>query len=109
MKYILIIKVDTNDADYVENSQEVSLDQLEELRPVFKAIKNSKKRHNWNVSEYRHSDEESPQEMYVNVLTEDQIDLMNEMTPATENGFHSIISIKLLTVLEEETLFERGA
>jgi hypothetical protein len=100
MKKILIIKADTNDADYVEESNEITDDELRDILPVIEAIKKYKGPHNW--PEYEYSDE-SPFDIYPQ-LTEDQIEAFSGLTPTGEYGIHTIESIRLLTILDDQNL-----
>lgn len=95
MKIMLYIKADTNDGDYVTTFEEVTKEQIEELRPIVNAIKNCKSSHNWGSGEFC-SDEESPENIYKGILTEDQIELMEEYVPCGEHGVHTIDVIKLI-------------
>lgn len=105
MKYIVIVKADTNDADYVENSCEILKEDIEDLYLIAKAIENCKGRHNWETDD--HSYECTPEKLYVDtgILTEEQVDWFNEyFTPYSEYGIHTIESITLLEVVKETQL-----
>lgn len=129
-KYLLV-ESDHNDADYMSRLEPISDEDLETLRPVFKAIKNFKPytnyydqkqhdikgtvkkvishhRHNWPRGEYCYRPdmgEKSVEEIYPN-LTEDQIGLFEEeFLETSENGdVHTVESIRLLTVTEDKKL-----
>lgn len=90
--YLLIITADENDADYV--TEENSIDDtfnFERLEKVANAIKESKQRHNWDENPGR--DNKCPEELYKNILTEEEIDWFDELIPHNENGIHTIKSI----------------
>ncbi len=108
MKKVIVVKADMNDADYIEASCEINETLLAELRPVFEAIKEYSKvplrgyasSHNWETSEYGRNG--GPKELYAGILTSHQIDLMNDYVPYGECGVHTIKSIKILTIADEE-------
>lgn len=101
MKKYIVIEADINDADYITEFSVITDEDLNLLRPVIEVIKNCKQRPNWPDSDYSN---ESPYELYEDVLTKEQIDLMRDYIPHGENGIHTIESIKVLTVSEEENL-----
>jgi hypothetical protein len=106
MKQILIIKGDTNDADYITRETELegwAKEQLPIIRKVAEAIKNSDGPHNWGVSEYCDSCER-PEYHYEDILTEDDIEIFDEFIPWGQHGIHSIESIRILTIANEEQL-----
>ncbi len=102
MKLYLEVVGDTNDADYISERTEITEDQLELIKPVIKAIKNSKIRHNWATSEYAR--EPHPSEMYKDVVTEDQIEEFEQYVPHGEHGIHTIKSITLLQAEETKLI-----
>src|SRR4051812_22018629 len=102
MKY-LVIKVDTNDADYLTANIKVTDKQLKLLQPLIKAIKgfkpyftksNSgtpwKHNSNWPTGEYGCREdlgEKTTEELYVDtgLCTQEAHDLMVELVPTGEN------------------------
>ena len=112
----IIIKVDTNDGDYVEKVSSISEENLNTIKPVIEAIKNFKpyegvKRdygkfdawmhsHNFPTFEVRRDlGEKNSQELYGHI---EGYDIFMDFVPYTE--FHSIESITILNVIEEESL-----
>jgi hypothetical protein len=68
----LYIKGDTNDADYVSSTNNISLEEFGKILPVIKKIIGYKERHNWeNVSKYLSSDEVILIEDYMPIIGED--------------------------------------
>ena len=96
-KYILI-EADTNDADYISNVNPISDEDIEILRPIIEVIKNCKQRHNWTTSECNN---DSPNKLYKDLLTVDQIDIFSEYAPYGEYGIHTIESIEIIQKLEK--------
>lgn len=86
MKKILIIKADTNDADYVHRITKVTDKQLEKIQPVIDAIRAQEKRFNW--PEY----EGSVNEKYKDIDPK-LIEIFSEYVPSWEHGVHSIDEI----------------
>jgi hypothetical protein len=118
-KFKLIIKADTNDADYIHSVHDVTTEELTELIPIFNAIKNFKPYttgghgksrwthdHNWPEGEYGYRPdlgEKSPEEIYSGVLTTDQIELFGEYKPSgSEGGIHDIVSISVLEYINQK-------
>lgn len=102
MKYIVIVKINTYDADYIENYYEISEEDIEKLYPIVKAIENCKERHNWEVGDL--SNGYTPEFLYVEtgILTKEQVDWFNDhLTLYREYGMHTIESITLLEVVNE--------
>ena len=104
MQQYIIIKGDTNDADYTTAISKITNEQLAEIQPVIDAIIAKKKthpwEHNWPIYEYA---DESPKDLYPQ-LTEDQIAIFEE--GFVPSGIHSIDSIKVWQVAEEKTFLE---
>lgn len=119
MKTLIIVKADTNDADYVHKITDwdnhlkqwkkwVKQDcphNLETFRKIGQVIKESKQGHNWNTSDYINKDEKVPEELYRDVLNKDEIAWFDEnFIPSGEHGIHTIKSIIILEVGSEENL-----
>jgi hypothetical protein len=115
-KLKLIIVVDQNDGDWNTRISGITEKQLEELLPVFAAIKAFEPykgddvtwqhlhSHNWPTGEYAPREdlgEKPPEKIYEGVLTEEQCEMFSEFCPYGEYGFHSIEEIKVLKVAEE--------
>ncbi len=105
-KYLLII-TDTNDADYDTIFQKMLYDDQEEcVRRVANAVLKMTEQqkgwfHNWPLSEYSDS---TPQELYKDLLSEDDIEYFNDMGIHYET--HTIKTIKIIDVVGEEVLFD---
>jgi len=97
----LIIEADTNDADYVHSVNKISDAQLEKLKPIIKIIKKCKSKHNWPASDFVDG---NVNELYKDLLTEDQIDLFNNLCPYFEGGIHTISCIRLFDVTKVRDL-----
>lgn len=115
-KLYLLVTVDTNDADYVSNYAEVTLDKLEILKPLFKAIKKFKPyktttkpnlnwthRHNFPFGEVLRDDlgEKSVEELYSKFPEALEL-FLDEYLPTDFQGCcHTITEIKLVTITED--------
>jgi hypothetical protein len=121
MKYYINVTADTNDADYISEMNEISDEQLELIRPVIKAIKNFKpyKGKSRSGSDWNHENnfptgdcyrldlgEKDAEEIYVKsgIVTQEQFDVFMEFVPSNEYGIHTIESVHLYHVTEEENL-----
>lgn len=102
MKKMLFIVADTNDADYVTGEYDITNNkELEELvRRVIPVIKKVE-RHNWTSHEYI---DQTPKDLYEGKLSDEDIDWFDEIVPRNEIGLHTIISIKIRIITEEEDL-----
>ena len=118
MKKYIIVKADTNDADYVTKKSEITDEQIEQIKPIIAALQFRRDKlnedshknwnqwlHNWETSEYGRLGD--PHKMYVEtgILTEEQVQIFDEYVPYGEYGVHTIESIEILVVAEEEKLF----
>lgn len=104
MKRIVIIEGDTNDADYTTREEILNEKDIELLKKICDALKNTKNIDycNWGIGEYC-DEEECPHVVYKNILTEEEIEEFNENYCPYD--IHSIESIRVLTISEEEVLF----
>lgn len=103
MKKYVIIKADYNDADYVTEQSLVDDDDIELIKKVAECIK--LKNNKWNTFYRREKD--YPQNTYKDVLTEKEVERFNQFVPNGgdyEGGIHTIESIKIITVADEEIL-----
>lgn len=121
----LVVEVDTNDADYDSQTTKITDEQLTRFKPLFEGIKNfhpykamdNQKwsdhhmefihNHNWPMGEAQREDlgEKSPREIYSGVVDEKTfLDFEEDFIPYPEYGFHTIESIKVITVVNEEKL-----
>lgn len=101
MKLYIEIKADTNDADYVTQRTEINEEELENLLPIIEVVKNIGIDHNWPAHEHLGY---SLDKTYQGLLSEEQLTWFNGFVPCGEYGVHSIDSIKILTIIEEEEL-----
>jgi len=116
MKKFIVIKADTNDADYIYGKEPITDEEIEAIKPVIEQLKARKEKlledwaknynewsHNWETGE--HTFTRNPTEMYVNtgLLTQEQVDLFDRFVPYGEYGVHTIESVEI--VHEGEKLF----
>lgn len=101
-EYLLIIVGDENDADYI--TEITSVDEtfdFERLEKISKTVQRSKQSHNW----MQNSDELDPYDLYKNILTDEEIDWLEEFIPQSEDGIHTIKSITLYEVGSTKQIF----
>ena len=97
MRYLLCIEADSNDADYVTKTTEITESELKEIMPMIEAIKAVKKKknacssHNYPTQECVHGDD-SAENMYGDV---DGYEAFNEFVPSSEYGIHTITSVEV--------------
>jgi len=120
MIYEIMIRVDTNDADYDTKISSITKEELESIRPIIAAIKNFKPYkvnvksidwthdHNWAYGELLREDlgEKKPEEIYSDLDFEtDAMYLFKDLLPGgSEYGFHSIKNIEAYPRPEKEIL-----
>jgi hypothetical protein len=104
IKTVLYIKADTNDADYITSENKILEGDLDTIRKVAAAIKECKEHHNWVMREFC-GEQESPHEVYKDILTEEEIEVFNGYTPYGEYGIHSIKEIQIREIKILEDLF----
>lgn len=119
MKKYIIVKADTNDADYVMEKSEITDEQIEQLKPLIEAIKNFQPyqgftkrnndpwthRHNFPYGEFVREDlgQKDAFTYYLEQgISEDVLDMFcSVFVPSSENGIHTIVSIEINVVQEE--------
>jgi len=108
MNYLMVISADTNDADWVESSHQISEVELEKFLPLIEAIKNFKPykggnythKHNFPCGGDQPRDdmgEKNVNEIYKDI-DPDIIEEFCEMIPLGEYGVHTIGSITLYEI-----------
>lgn len=100
-KYVEI-KADTNDGDYVTERYTLLDGELERYKKV--AVDLKEKHGKWPKGEMAGKND-NPSLIYAGILTDEDIEWFNESTPYGEYGIHTIESITILTIIEEEVLF----
>ena len=95
-KFRIIIKADSNDADYITGDNSINERELEVVKRVSsKLITNG---HNWVTSEY--SSEENPFKLYKDVLSKEDIEIFDDLVPYGEFGIHTILKIEVFPIPE---------
>lgn len=124
MKYLLI-KADTNDADYVHSFLPITEEQIAAFTPLFEAIMNFKPyvarykgesfgsrsvsrtcthSHNFPTGDVLREDmgEKPPEEIYAGVVADVVFEGFTEnFLPMSEHGIHTIKEIRVLDVTSE--------
>lgn len=100
MGKLIVIKADTNDGDYVQESNSISDEDLKKFEPLIEAIKKTKG-HNWATADYAR--EPNPEKMYSQFDCE-LVDEFNDFVPRGENGVHTITAITIYTVTDRKKL-----
>ena len=95
----IIIKVDINDGDYATSIHEISKKDLELVRPLIKAIKESPNRHNY---EKRECNKSGIREIYK--FADEVHDIFDDLLPYCDQGFHTIVSVIVSEIVSQEVL-----
>lgn len=121
MTILIIVKADTNDADYIHRLEyfDTELDWYPDVEKYLNLLINAlnvkhkefhkpdgtiswSNRRNWDTTDGSRSI--YPTEMYSGILTEDDIDAINEyFIPFWEGGIHTIVEIKKIIIQDNET------
>ena len=113
----IIIKADTNDADYITSINSITEETLAKITPLIQAIKDFKPyitmspsglKHN-HSSNYPYGEcvrkdlgEKSPKELYK--FDDEIFELFEELLPYDECGLHKIESIYVCPLVEKQKL-----
>lgn len=92
MKNLVIIKADYNDADYVYSISDMSNKDIEEFKNVVSKLD-------------RGGDWSSPELDYQGILTEEEIEWINDLLPYTESPVHTICSIEVYEYTKKVEIF----
>lgn len=99
MERFLLIKADTNDGDYISEKSKISDVNLEKVREIVKALRESNKvgqgyrrRIRWETGECGNPYEYATK----GILTMDEIEFFNDFLPHGEHGIHTIESIEIV-------------
>ena len=117
MKYTIKIEVDANDADYLINTSTITAKQLEQLRPMFAAIKRFIPYKGSKEGMYFTHDSNFPYgeccredlgelpaaELYSDIDPE-TFELFMELCPNSEFGFHTVESVEIAPEVKWEKL-----
>lgn len=110
--YILIIRADTNDGDYITDYQIADQEKLDLIIKIAKQLMNAKRNSahgedsfSWPTSEYARF---TPLELYGDEINVDYLDLIDWMVPFGEFGVHTVESIRYFELASEETLILKG-
>lgn len=105
--FSITVKADTNDADYIEQTSDITQEQIDRFRPLFSAmilVAEHKRNHDWNGtynwpdSEYR--DEGTPKSVYEPYgISEEIIEEFGDFVPYGEYGVHTIESITIREIV----------
>lgn len=103
MKKYIIIRADTNDADYVIEVSEITDEQIKEVKPVIEAIKKfPKSAENWghNYETWERVYTVDAKKLYGHL---DGFETFNNFVPCGDQnylGIHTIESVQIMSELE---------
>jgi hypothetical protein len=94
MNYLVIITADTNDADFVkEVHRNMSKEEVNRLIKLSSVVLDHGG-HNWGTGKYM-DDSDRPEVMYEGILTDNEIEFLNEHFPWGEYGIHTVYSVEI--------------
>lgn len=100
MKHLLV-KADSNDGDYLYELSVISEEELIEFKNLFSKLqKNIYGRINWGRYDLLEPSND-PRIIYKDILTEDDIEFIEDYIPSGEYGIHTIESVKVIEIIEE--------
>lgn len=92
----LITKGDENDGDDVTSTHELTNEELVKYTAAFNKLKGSIEFDGrWGTQDNR--DDHDPYVLYKDVLTVEEIDLLNEYMPGNEYGIHTFYGATVIT------------
>lgn len=110
MTTVLIIKVDSNDADYL--TEETNLEEFDNkdevlglINKVGKAIAERDRRWNWPTGDQVCGDM-SVNNMYKGKLSDREIQIFSDFLPCAEYGIHTIVSIRIVEIESDVDLLK---
>ena len=97
-KYVIVIG-DTNDGDYIIEKNPITDKQISQLKTIISKLTGGY--NNWDTRwEYADNNQLATQ-VYKDVLSKEDFQLMQQIIPYGEYGIHTIESIEILVVTEE--------
>lgn len=100
--FLLVVKADTDDGDYVTKVTEVKdVTILQRIRDIYEVIANCEQSHNWPTSEYADG---TLEELYKGKLTEEDMYWFDNFVPYGEHGVHTIEWVIEYTVIAKREL-----
>lgn len=111
-KLFITVKSDTNDADYVEKTSEISEEELAKIKPLIEKIKEYSKanpdKNNFPWGYWSYPKMGDARDIYdIDDDLEEIIDNIMPSDPA-DVGTHSIKSIIVRCVVSETNIFDKG-
>lgn len=107
-QYLIVVRGDTNDGDYITKTTLLSEKKYEKIENVLVKVSdivaNSTAGYNW-ANEY--SDEKNePEEQYVKTgkITQEELDMFSDYVPSGELGVHTVESVTVYTITEIKEL-----
>lgn len=92
MEKYLVVKADTNDADYI--TQETKVDDTFDIKRLSKIMKViNANRGRWETHDWTKT---PPTEMYKDKISEEDIEWFSDCVPHGEHGVHTIESVELI-------------
>ena len=95
MKLFILIKADYNDGDYTWRKSPITVEQIEEIKPMIKALE--ERDGDYGTRDCA-SSEENAYEVYKEIPG---FDLFDEFVPYAEYGIHTIESIEIIQVIDK--------
>lgn len=117
MKQVIIIKADTNDADYITEETLVTdpkqieiVTKMARLLKEFKPYKSGTWTHSsnfpWNDNVREDLGAKPAEEIYKGLMPEEDLEYFKDMCPYGEYGIHTIESIRIITITEDTDLLK---
>ena len=101
MKKYIIVEGDANDGDYITSKSIITDDKIEKLKVALSKIGSG--RIPWTTGDQAYGNK-SPEVVYKDILSGEEIELVQEFVPYGEYGIHTIESIEILEVINEYKL-----
>lgn len=119
IKYQVLVIGDTNDGDYVTQETILTDEAYDQLLPLLYKVagilrqpikhqtKHGPQLHNWPNGETLRDDlgELAPNDLYKDLLTEEEYETFDELVPYGEYGIHTITHIVCNHIAEQEFIY----
>lgn len=91
IKYTMIFEIDTNDADYIEDTTTVNEETFSKFKVIFKKLEGIK--HLPRIEDYSRRELD---EVLLQYLTEDEANLLGDYIPVGEYGYATLESVRFI-------------
>lgn len=100
-KYLIIVKADTNDGDYITSKSYIDYNKIDQMKNICNVIKKDSA---WGSGDLLDDDNDPKRFINSGKLTKEDINFFNKFVPCGEYGIHTIESVDIYEINYEESL-----